>query len=157
MRAIDKLRYLIQCVQREGNNRFSTLLIENGLDITPSQSEVITVLAEFGPMSIAELGDLLLCNAQHPSRLVARLLDKKFIDKEISQDDNRKVIISLTPEGKELTTQIRRIEQIFNNEIQEKMSALENFTVNDLNLLLSEHIKETVSEKKIARRFEDNN
>ncbi|MGP7818238.1 MarR family winged helix-turn-helix transcriptional regulator [Niallia sp. 01092] len=153
MEAVDKLRYLIQCVQREGNQRFSNLLIKNGLDLTPSQSEVITVLAKFGPMSIAGLGDLLLCNSQHPSRLVQRLIDKNFIKKEAAQHDNRKTIISLTQAGEELTRQIREVENIFNNEIVEKMNAIENFTVEDLNFLLSEQIKETLSEEKISRRF----
>ncbi|AIQ13742.1 MarR family winged helix-turn-helix transcriptional regulator [Paenibacillus durus] len=153
MEAIDKLRYLIQCAQREGNHRFTDLLTANGLDITPSQSEVITVLSKFGPMSIAELGDLLLCNSQHPSRLVQRLMDKKFIYKEISQNDSRKTIISLTPEGEKLTAQIRVVEEIFNSEIMEKINSLENLSLNDLNALLSMQIKGTDSEIKISRRF----
>ncbi|MDT3427384.1 DNA-binding MarR family transcriptional regulator [Paenibacillus forsythiae] len=153
MEAIDKLRYLIQCAQREGNHRFTDLLMSNGLDITPSQSEVLTVLAKFGPMSIAELGDLLLCNSQHPSRLVQRLMDKQYIDKEISPHDSRKIIISLTPEGEQLISEIRRVEEIFNGEIMDKINSFEHLSLNDLNALLSLQVKGTDSEIKISRRF----
>ncbi|WP_185763594.1 MarR family winged helix-turn-helix transcriptional regulator [Niallia circulans] len=156
MREIDKLRYLIQCVQREGNNRFAHLLQAKGLDITPSQSEVITVLSEFGSMSIAELGELLLCNSQHPSRLVRRLLDKDYIIKENSKDDSRKVIISLTEKGKLLSKEVSQMEQLFNEEIASKIAA-SNINLQDLNSLFANQISETTSESKIANRFGSDN
>lgn len=149
MNQIDELRYLIQCVQREGTKKFGALLKEE-LDITPSQSEVIMVLSEHEPLSLVELGNLLLCESKSPSRLVKRLVERGVIFQSQSLEDSRKTVLHLTKYGRELVPKIREIENLFNHEIEKNLS--DRISVQELNDILTSQISNTDSEKKLSLR-----
>jgi hypothetical protein len=64
-----ELRYLILGAQREGNRTLTELLKPIG--VTPSQAEVLSVLADAGdPLSVRDVGERLVCESGSPSRLV---------------------------------------------------------------------------------------
>lgn len=106
-----ELRLLVLAAQREGNRLLAEQLRPLGL--TPSQSEVIRVLHESQPLSLIELGELLVCETGSPSRLVDGLVKAGIVERLPSSSDQRKVVLSLTEKGQELNSHIMSIEARF--------------------------------------------
>ncbi|HEX6856301.1 MAG TPA: MarR family transcriptional regulator [Streptosporangiaceae bacterium] len=98
-RAADELRYLILAVQREGSRRLAARLRDAGL--TPAQAEVLDVLRDRAPLSLAELGRLLVCETGSPSRLVDALVQRGLVTRTPSPQDRRVVSLALTEAGRE--------------------------------------------------------
>jgi DNA-binding MarR family transcriptional regulator len=96
----DELRYLILAAQREGSRRLGGAL--RHLELTPAQAEVIDVLGARGPVTLAALGRLLVCEAGSPSRLVDSLVRRGLVDRAPHGSDKRAVLIGLTGAGREL-------------------------------------------------------
>jgi DNA-binding MarR family transcriptional regulator len=110
MRAAEELRFLILAIQREGNRLLAAQLRPLGL--TPSQAEVIRVLAEHGPLTLSALGDLLVCETGNsPSRLVDRLVIQGLVQRDIDAADRRRVTLEVTAEGRRLGRRIVTVEQ----------------------------------------------
>ena len=97
-RAADELRYLILAVQREGSRRLAARLRDAGL--TPAQAEVLDVLRDRAPLSLAELGRLLVCETGSPSRLVDALVQRGLVARTPSPQDRRVVSLALTEAGR---------------------------------------------------------
>lgn len=116
----EELRYLVLATQREGSRTLSNILKPLGL--TSAQSEVLHVLRIHEPLSLIELGRLLVCETGSPSRLVNRLVSNGLISQIQSDKDSRKVVLTLTESGKELAEQVNKIESEFNNEISLKIN-----------------------------------
>lgn len=112
MNRADELRYLILAVQREGSRLYAERVRPLGL--TPSQAEVLSVLHAAQPLSLIEVGELLVCEAGSPSRLVNGLVQAGLVERVISPTDQRKVSLSLTERGEEVYTQVLKVEQQFN-------------------------------------------
>ena len=109
MRVAEELRYAILALQREGNRVLASAL--KPLGVTPSQAEVIRVLDEYGPLALAGLGELLLCETgTGPSRLVDRLVVQGYVRRTEDPSDRRSVILTLSPAGRELSGRVARIE-----------------------------------------------
>ena len=72
------------------------------LGITAAQADVLTVLRHAGPLSLKELGELLIAEAGHPSRMVDRLVEAGLVERRPAEDDRRRVVLSLTPQGRRL-------------------------------------------------------
>lgn len=105
MRTAEELRYLILAIQREGSRILATDLRPLGL--TPSQAEVLRVLADFQPLTLTGLGELLICeHGTNPSRLVDRLVSAGLVRRETQADDRRRVTLSLTTDGEHLARRI---------------------------------------------------
>ena len=111
MTPVGELRLLVLAAQREGNRLFAEQLRPLGL--TPSQAEVIRVLYESQPLSLIELGELLVCETGSPSRLVDGLVKASVVERLPSSTDQRKVVLSLTEQGHVLNQQIMSIEKQF--------------------------------------------
>jgi DNA-binding MarR family transcriptional regulator len=58
------------------------------------------------PMSIGELADCLLIRNHSAIELVGRLVDRDLVARTPSQDDRRKVLLTLRPDGAEALKQI---------------------------------------------------
>ena len=109
MRPAEELRYLILAAQREGNRLLGQAL--KPLGVTPSQAEVLRILADRRPLTLNGLGELLVCESGNsPSRLVDRLATMGLIDRQVSAHDRRHIELSLTEEGRRLARQITTIE-----------------------------------------------
>lgn len=115
MDKIEKLRYLTKAVDLEGEKQFAQLLSSE--DITPTQNEVLKILDRYGSLSISEVGDLLICGSDNPSRVVQRLLLKNLIIKEKNGSDSRKINLVLTELGKQTLNKTTIIENQFNHQI----------------------------------------
>ncbi|HEX8996128.1 MAG TPA: MarR family transcriptional regulator [Ktedonobacterales bacterium] len=105
MEPIEELRYLVLAAQREGNRLLADGLQPLGL--TPSQAEALRVLEDWEPLALIELGSLLVCEQGSPSRLVAGLIAAGYVERAASPDDRRKVVLTLTPRGREVVKQVR--------------------------------------------------
>ncbi len=108
MKPIEQLRYLILAAQREGNRFLAEAL--QPLALTPSQAEALRVLHDWQPLALIELGSLLVCEQGSPSRLVAGLIAAGYVARTPSPDDKRKVVLTLTPRGREAAAQVAKVE-----------------------------------------------
>lgn len=115
MDKIEKLRYLTKAVDLEGEKQFAQLLSSE--DITPTQNEVLKILAQYGSLSISEVGNLLICGSDNPSRVVQRLLLKNLVVKEKNSSDSRKTNLILTDLGRSTLNKTTEIEKFFNQQI----------------------------------------
>jgi DNA-binding MarR family transcriptional regulator len=107
--AIEEFRYLVLAVQREGNRAFAAGL--RPLGITPAQAEALRVLAERAPLSLSELGGLLICETGgSPSRLVDRLVAIGLVSRDTGTD-RRSVRLELTAKGTELAQRVSLAEE----------------------------------------------
>ena len=99
-----RFRYIFRSAEKEAMKKFGATL--SSLNVTPNQSEVLLVLYENEPVSLKELGELLICEQKSPSRLVQGLVEKGLIYKGTSQSDARYSVLYLTKEGKEIVPKI---------------------------------------------------
>ncbi|MDG5472481.1 MarR family transcriptional regulator [Jeotgalibacillus sp. ET6] len=95
---LETFRYLILASQRQGNRMYTELLTDIG--VTPSQAEVISVLTKYQPLSLKELGSLLICETGSPSRLIERMVKENLIERIKNIHDSRFVILQLTELGR---------------------------------------------------------
>lgn len=110
MRAAEELRFLILAIQREGNRLLAAQLRPLGL--TPSQAEVIRVLADYGPLTLTALGELLVCETGNsPSRLVDRLVTQGLVQRDTDPADRRRITLNVTAEGERLGRGIIAVEE----------------------------------------------
>jgi len=123
----ERFRYYILAAQRLGNRQLSEYM--KTIDITPSQAEVIEVLQQWQPISLKDLGSLLVCETGSPSRLIERLVKDGIIDKVTDPSDARYVLLQLTELGLEKSQQIRT----FEDQIHEDLAKL--FTNEELSLV----------------------
>ena len=110
MRPAEEIRYLILAAQRDGNRQLAQQLRPLGL--TPSQAEVLRLLADQQPLTLTSLGELLVCESgTNPSRLVDRLVEAGMVSRDTASHDRRSVEIRLTATGKRLAKRVLAIEE----------------------------------------------
>ena len=96
-----------------GTNSISDNLKRSGAQITIRDWRLMMLLANFGPLTNAEIVVFANMNAATISRALANLADAKMVVSKTAPDDGRKVIYALTQKGAELYNAIAplRIEQ----------------------------------------------
>ncbi|CRK80849.1 MarR family winged helix-turn-helix transcriptional regulator [Neobacillus massiliamazoniensis] len=124
---MEVIRFLILAAQREGERILQDLT--KSIGITPAQSEVIHILDLYEPMSLKELGSLLICESGSPSRLVSTLVQRGFVIRKENREDRRYVSLQLSPLGKEKAKEIKSVDEkmyeaMVPNFDSRKMSAL---------------------------------
>jgi len=108
MTPAEEFRYLVLAAQREGNRMLLDALRPLGL--TPSQAEAIRVLHDHGPLSLVDLGVLLVCETSSPSRLIDGLVTSGLADRVPAPGDRRRVELSLTDAGRASEAAVRQVE-----------------------------------------------
>jgi len=109
MRIAEELRYLVLAANSEGKRQLAQQLRPLGL--TPSQAEVLRVLADHAPLTLNGLGSLLVCESgSSPSRLVDRVVAQGLVNRRPGTTDGREVELTLTPEGERLAVEVAAIE-----------------------------------------------
>lgn len=88
------------------------------LNLTPAWAEAISVLDDREPLTIRELGLLLVCEGEHPSRLVTRMVSAGLLTTEPSPEDERARWIRLTPHARSLLPRLREIEDQLHSAIE---------------------------------------
>ncbi len=79
------------------------------LDITYPQYLVLLALWQYDRQSVNALGEHLYLESNTLTPLLKRLENKKLIERNRSQQDERTVLISLTAQGKQLKERARNI------------------------------------------------
>ena len=143
-----RFRYIFRSAEKEAMKKFGATL--SSLNVTPNQSEVLLVLYENEPVSLKELGELLICEQKSPSRLVQGLVEKGLIYKGTSQSDARYSVLYLTKEGKEIAAKIIEKENEFDKELAQFLE--KNIGLEQMMSILKEYLKGTNSEKKLKMR-----
>ena len=93
-----ELAIAVKAAQRELERLMNEAVRPLGL--TAAQADALVVLGAAGPLSLRELGDLLIAEAGHPSRLVDRLVAAGLVQRAPAADDRRRHVLSLTAEGR---------------------------------------------------------
>jgi DNA-binding MarR family transcriptional regulator len=81
------------------------------LGLTGAQADALNVLRHAGPISLKDLGELLIAEGGHPSRLVDRLVDAGLVERRPAEDDRRRIVVSLTAEGRRLERRAEKLRQ----------------------------------------------
>ena len=81
------------------------------LGLTSAQADALSVLAQAGPLSLKELGELLIAEAGQPSRLVDRLVEAGWVTRRAAQDDRRRIVLFLTEKGRKLEARAADVRQ----------------------------------------------
>src|SRR3954452_5357143 len=76
------------------------------LGLTGAQADALVVIGQAGPISLKDLGELLIAEAGHPSRLVDRLVEAGYVERRAAGDDRRRVELSLSPRGRRLEKRV---------------------------------------------------
>lgn len=113
---IEELRYLIKAAGIEGEQQYRKRLAV--CQITPTQNEILKIVAPHQFLSINQIGNQLICGSDHPSRVVQRMVDKGLLNKEEDYSDYRKTLISITEQGRGVLRKTSGVEAEFNQEIE---------------------------------------
>lgn len=109
MVSFELILLLIKAVYRESEYELKQAF--RSIRITPAQAEVLFILQQKGSLSLGELGDFLISEGGHPSRLVNRLVDVGLVQRQEAPDDRRRIEISLTEEGRIKAQQVDEIKK----------------------------------------------
>jgi len=69
------------------------------LGITVAEGRVLTAVHSFGPLSTRNIADRTRMDKAKITRAVKRLVARGLLDRRINPDDNRLIILTLTPDG----------------------------------------------------------
>jgi DNA-binding MarR family transcriptional regulator len=86
------------------------------LDLTYPQFLVMLVMWEHQKMTIGQIGKKLYLNTNTTTPLINKLIEKKYISKNRSPEDERTVFVSLTKIGAELQEKASHIPECVVNE-----------------------------------------
>ncbi len=149
---IEELRYLVLAAQREGNRRLTDAL--RPLGVTPAQAEVLTVLAgSDGPLSVKELGTLLVCETGSPSRLTRTVVTAGWAQQVRDEVDGRLTRLRLTTSGTALAQRVRDVETAFHARLAAALEDDEGTasTVRVLRVLVSDGPSGAAIERRRSR------
>jgi DNA-binding MarR family transcriptional regulator len=113
MDSLFEFALLLKAIQRELERQMNDAMRPLGL--TAAQADALSVIGQAGPLSLKELGELLIAEAGHPSRLVDRLVEADLVARRAGGDDRRRVELSLTAQGRRLEKRIDATRQRFLN------------------------------------------
>ena len=94
----------IKALDRELGRRINEAM--EPLGITAAQADALAVIGQAQPLSLKELGELLIAEGGHPSRLVDRLVNADLVERRPASDDRRRIVLSLTPAGRRLEKRV---------------------------------------------------
>lgn len=109
LESFEEISLLIKAVYRESERQLTEAF--HSLGISPAQAEVLLILQQAEPLSVGELGDLLIAEGGHPSRLVDRLFQAGYVLRQSDLEDRRRVEISLTEKGRVIAQQVNEVKQ----------------------------------------------
>jgi DNA-binding MarR family transcriptional regulator len=144
---VGEIRLLILAAQRQGSRMSAGQLRQASL--TPAQAEVLQVLAGHAPLTLVELGRLLICETGSPSRLVDTLVKRGLITREPGEDDKRVVRLHLAPAGKQVLADAQATKSAVDDHITDRLTPDE---MTQLAVILRKLLRGTGSEYAIRTR-----
>ncbi|WP_219836946.1 MarR family winged helix-turn-helix transcriptional regulator [Paenibacillus sp. R14(2021)] len=101
------------------------------IHLTASQAEVIRVLEQRQPLSLKELGGLLVCESGSPSRLIDRMAEEALLEKVVNPSDARYLLLQLTEKGIEKAEHIKDFESKMYQDLEQLITPSELAMVTD--------------------------
>lgn len=152
MRPAEEIRYLILAAQREGNRQLAQALKPLGL--TPSQAEVVRLVANHQPLTMTELGAMLVCESgTNPSRLVDRLVTNGLIERNVDVNDRRAVRLTLTNRGAAVATHVAETEEVMYAMIDERTKQSGGALISSLRALVADQLAgEAIERRRRAKK-----
>lgn len=147
MQLAEEIRYLLLAVQREGNRILSEALAP--LDLTPAQAEVLRILQQYHPVSLGELGSLLVCESGSPSRLVDGMVSAGLVRRDVSQHDRRFVTLTLSERGEERAAQVEAVEAELHQQINQ---LIDGVPIAEVMEMFWRYIEDRPAGRALARR-----
>ena len=95
---------LVKAIDRELHRRVNEAMLPLG--VTGPQADALLVIGQAGRLSLKQLGELLIAEGGHPSRLVDRLVDAGYVERRPVEGDRRRVELSLTADGRRVLRKI---------------------------------------------------
>ncbi|PWE00937.1 MarR family winged helix-turn-helix transcriptional regulator [Marinilabilia rubra] len=112
------------------------------LGITYPQYLVLIVLWEHGKITVSELSGKLLLNTNTLTPLLKRMMTMGLLNRQRSQEDERKVFIELTEKGRDLEEEAAKIpQQLADGLISETLSVEELIDLKEKLDKVIEHLK----------------
>jgi DNA-binding MarR family transcriptional regulator len=96
----------VKAIQRELERRTNEVMAPLGL--TAAQADALFVIGQAEPLALKELGELLIAEGGHPSRLVDRLVDAGLVERRAAEDDRRRIVLSLSADGRKLVVKVEQ-------------------------------------------------
>jgi DNA-binding MarR family transcriptional regulator len=147
-RARTELRFLILAAQREGHRALGRFL--KALEVTPAQAEILLVLATYEPLTLAEVGRLIVSETTSPSRTVEGLIRLGLVEREPGQLDRRVVQLRLTEAGRLRVPKILKVDQDMDEQFLGQLSEDEAALIGDA---LRRVLKGTSGGDAVEQRF----
>jgi DNA-binding MarR family transcriptional regulator len=143
-----EIRHLILAAQRHGSRMQAGHL--RAASLTPAQAEVLNVLASHEPLTLVELGRLMISETGSPSRLVDTLVTRGLVAREPGRDDKRVVRLRLTPAGQQTLADGRAHTAAIDDFIAGRLTPDE---MTDIARLLRKLLRDTPGGRAIEKRY----
>ena len=88
---------------RQATQRHLEIFSQHMSDVTPTQFSILARLYEVGETSQNQLGRLAAMDAATTKGVISRLIEKQLVEARADPNDLRRLQISLTDAGRELT------------------------------------------------------
>ncbi len=98
----DYLAYLLARASHEISAEFHEQVLASGLSVM--QWRVLASLSDGPPLSLGALADTILAQQPTATKLVARMVEEGFIQRQPHPKDKRSILVTLTPLGKSKAT-----------------------------------------------------
>jgi DNA-binding MarR family transcriptional regulator len=147
MNPLFEVALAVKAVQRELERWTNEAM--RPLGVTAAQADALVVIGQAGPVSLKELGELLIAESGHPSRLVDRLVEMHFVERRAAVEDRRAVVLTLTASGRRLQ---RRVVRARNDMLRAAEAMLDGMDVEPALRLADALLAGSQAEKLIARR-----
>ncbi len=128
-----KLLINLMLTSTEVSSRLSDAL--KSFDISMPQFNVLRILRgqKGKPANLSTIQDRMVNKMSNTTRLVDKLLEKNFVDRNICEQNRRKIEIFITPKGLELLNELDPVIEDLEKELTHNFSSEE---IDQLNLLL---------------------
>jgi DNA-binding MarR family transcriptional regulator len=143
-----EIRHLILAAQRHGSRIMADHL--RAASLTPAQAEVLQVLSGHEPLTLVQLGRLMISETGSPSRLVDTLVTRGLVTREPGCDDKRVVLLRLTPAGQQTLADGRAQTTAIDDLIAERLTPGE---MTDLARMLRKLLLDTPGGRAIEMRY----
>jgi DNA-binding MarR family transcriptional regulator len=146
---VEELGLLLKAAMREAERRVNDLLRPLGL--TAGQAEVLQLLERSGPMSLGELGSLLVAEGGHPSRLVDRMVRAGYVIRGHADEDRRRITLRPSKRGLELAKAARETKKEFRKWMSGQLKGVNLEAVRGFftAYLAGTQLEKTVAQRKI--------
>lgn len=100
----EDLRIIIELFDDIGDKILKTaeITLKSYENLTIAEANAIYVIGPHEPKTMKQIAEALGVAVSTPTRTIDRLVEKGLVNRNVGKKDRRKLLIQLTPEGKEL-------------------------------------------------------